>query len=158
MKSTKISTLALVASFTSVVSFFAVRLLVANGNPLPVSPVNLLITLVAIALVVLALSLPIWNYKNALKKKPAPKRVDPFYAVRVLLLSKASSISGSIFLGWHIGAVTSQLISPVTAGSALIQNGAGVVASLVLISSSVAAEHICRLPDDSDSPDQAVST
>jgi hypothetical protein len=54
--------------------------------------------------------------------------------------------------------VTSQLISPVTAGSALIQNGAGVVASLVLISSSVATEHICRLPDDSDSSDQAVST
>jgi hypothetical protein len=158
MKSTKISTLLLVTISTAVVSFFAVRLLVANGNPLPVSPLNLLITLVAIALVILALSLPIWNYKNAVKKKPAAKRVDPFYAVRVLLLSKASSISGSIFLGWHIGAVTSQLISPVTAGYALIQNGAGVVASLVLIASSIATEHICRLPDDSDSSDQAVST
>jgi hypothetical protein len=158
MKSTKISTLVLVTAFSSVVSIFAVRLLVANGNPLPVSPVNLLITLVAIALVIIALSLPILNYKNALNKKPAPKRVDPFYAVRVLLLSKASSISGSIFLGWHIGAVTSQLLSPVTVGSALIQNGAGVVASLALVVSSVATEHICRLPDDPDSTDQAVGT
>jgi hypothetical protein len=158
MKSTKISTLLLVTIPTAVVSFFVVRLLVANGNPSPVSPLNLLITLVAIALVILALSLPIWNYKNAVKKKPAAKRVDPFYAVRVLLLSKASSISGSIFLGWHIGAVTSQLISPVTAGSALLQNGAGGVASLVLIASSIATEQICRLPDDSDSSDQAVST
>jgi hypothetical protein len=158
MKSTKISTLLLVTISTAVVSFFVVRLLVANGNPLPVSPLNLLITLVAIALVILTLSLPIWNYKNAVKKKPAVKRVDPFYAVRVLLLSKASSISGSIFLGWHTGAVTSQLISPVTAGSALLQNGAGALASLVLIASSITTERICRLPDDSDSSDQAVST
>jgi membrane protease YdiL (CAAX protease family) len=158
MKSTKLSTLLLVTASTSVGSFFIVRLLVSNGNPLPVSPINLLITLVAIGLVILALGFPIWNYKNSVKKSSATKRVDPFYAVRVLLLAKASSIAGSIFLGWHIGAVITQWISLVTVAGALVQNIAGLIASFTLVVASVITENICRLPDDSDSTDQVVST
>ena len=42
--------------------------------------------------------------------------------------------------------------------AALLQNAAGAFASLVLIASSITTEHICRLPDDPDSGDQAVST
>lgn len=161
MKPTKVSTLVVIVFGISIASFLAVRLLVANGMAVPSSPTNLLVTLTAIAVILLALSIPIWRYKSALKEstsKTRPKRVDPFYAVRVLLLSKASSITGSVFIGWHVGALIAQLSLPVSFTSALMQNSFGLLASLVLKAAALIAEQICRLPDEpnSDQLDQMV--
>ena len=146
----------------AVVSFLAVRLLVANGLAVPASPTNLLVTLAAIAVILLGLSLPIWRYKSSLSqytKGPRPKRVDPFYAVRVLLLSKASVITGSAFVGWHLGVMIAQLSLPVSFTAALVQNSFGLVASLVLTVAAIVSEQICRLPDEpkDNQTDQMVS-
>ena len=146
----------------AVVSFLAVRLLVANGLAVPASPTNLLVTLAAIAVILLALTVPIWRYKSSLNqytKGPRPKRVDPFYAVRVLLLSKASAITGSAFVGWHLGAMIAQLSLPVSFTAALVQNSFGLVASLVLTVAAIVSEQICRLPDEpkDNQTDQMVS-
>jgi heme/copper-type cytochrome/quinol oxidase subunit 2 len=84
MKPTKLSLVLVVVFGVTVLSFLAVRLLVANGMAVPASPTNLLVTLAAIALILLGLSVPIWRYKASLSqytKGPRPKRVDPFYAV-----------------------------------------------------------------------------
>jgi hypothetical protein len=161
MKPTKILNLVLVVFITVVASFVAVRFLVGNGQAIPLSPMNLLITLVAIAILLLLLTLPIWQYKSGLKQaiSKRPKRVDPFYAVRVVLLAKASSISGAVFVGWHLGIVLLQLFSPVRASAVLIQNGFGLAASLILVIAAFIAEQICRLPNDPE-PDnkQAVQS
>ena len=162
MKPTKASQVLLIIFGVTVLSFLAVRLLVANGMPIPASPTNLLVTLGAIAVILLGLSVPIWRYKAALtkySKGPRPKRVDPFYAVRVLLLAKASAITGSGFVGWHLGAMIAQLSLPVSFTAALLQNSFGLVASLVLTVAAIVAEQICRLPDEpkNDQTDQLVS-
>ena len=146
----------------TVVSFLAVRLLVANGMAVPASPTNLLVTLAAIAVILLALTIPIWRYKASLTqytKGPRPKRVDPFYAVRVLLLAKASAITGSGFVGWHLGAMIGQLSLPVSFTAALLQNSFGLVASVVLTVAAIVSEQICRLPDEpkDNQTDQMVS-
>ena len=162
MKPTKTSSVIAVIFGLSVVSFLTVRLMVSNGMAIPTSPTNLLLALAFIAVVLLALSIPIWRYKVALtqyKTGTRPKRVDPFYAVRVVLLAKASAVTGSGFVGWHIGALVAQLSLPVSFTAALLQNSFGLVASLVLMAAAIISEQICRLPEDpgNDKTDQMVS-
>jgi hypothetical protein len=162
MKPTKMSVVLVIVFGVTVVSFLAVRLLVANGMAVPASPTNLLVTLAAIAVILLALTIPIWRYKASLTqytKGPRPKRVDPFYAVRVVLLAKASAITGSGFVGWHLGAMIAQLSLPVSFTAALLQNSFGLVASVVLTIAAIVAEQICRLPDEpkDNQTDQMVS-
>jgi hypothetical protein len=162
MKPTKTSSVIAVIFGLSVLSFLTVRLMVSNGMAIPTSPTNLLIALAFIAVVLLALSIPIWRYKAALteyKTGTRPKRVDPFYAVRVVLLAKASALTGAGFVGWHIGALVAQLSLPVSFTAALLQNSFGLVASLVLTVAATISEQICRLPEDpgNDKTDQMVS-
>ena len=162
MKPTKASHVFVVVLAISVTSFLAVRLMVSNGMAIPASPTNLLVTLAAIAVILLGLSVPIWRYKASLtqySKGPRPKRVDPFYAVRVLLLAKASALTGSGFIGWHLGAMIAQLSLPVSFTAALLQNSLGLVASMVLTVAAIVSEQICRLPDEpkNDQTDQMVS-
>ena len=162
MKPTKASVVLVIVFGVTVLSFVAVRLLVANGMAVPASPTNLLVTLAAIALILLGLTIPIWRYKASLTqytKGPRPKRVDPFYAVRVVLLAKASAITGSGFVGWHLGAMIAQLSLPVSFTAALLQNSFGLVASVVLTVAAIVAEQICRLPDEpkDNQTDQMVS-
>jgi hypothetical protein len=121
----------------------------------------LLITLAAISTVLLALSIPIWRYRSALKQKPSqrPKRVDPFYAVRVLLLAKASSLAGVLFASWHLGLVIFTLSGTVVVQNLVLQNSFGFIASAMLIAAALITEQICRLPQDTDpDPDQAVTS
>ena len=162
MKPTKASLVLVIVSGVTVLSFLAVRLMVSNGVAVPASPTNLLVTLAAIAVILLGLSVPIWRYKSSLSqytKGPRPKRVDPFYAVRVVLLAKASAITGSGFVGWHLGAMITQLSLPVSFTAALVQNSFGLVASVVLTVAAIVSEQICRLPDEpkNDQTDQMVS-
>jgi Protein of unknown function (DUF3180) len=159
MKPTKLSLLLLISLPTTIAAFFVASFMVGRGLQVPVSPINLLITLAAIAAVLLALSIPIWRYRNALKQTSSqrPKRVDPFYAVRVLLLAKASSLAGVLFASWHLGTVLFQLSGAVIVQSLVLQNAFGFIASVMMVAAALITEQICRLPQDSDpDPDQAV--
>ena len=160
MKPTKTLNLFVIATIVAIASYFLAGALVSRGMPIPISPNTLLVTLAAIATVLLLLSIPIWRYRSALKTSTTrPKRVDPFYAVRVLLLSKASSIAGAIFVGWHIGVLVYQLTGQVVVQALVFQNSLGIFASLVLVVAAVVTEQICRLPQDpTPDPDQAVAS
>ena len=159
MKPTRILNLLAVALLLLIAGYLIASTLVSRGLPVPVSPNTLLITLAAIATVLLLLSIPIWRYRSALKTATTrPKRVDPFYAVRVLLLSKASSIAGAMFIGWHSGVLIYQLTGQVVVPGLILQNGLGIFASAVLVVAALVTEQICRLPQDpTPDPDQAVA-
>lgn len=160
MKPTKLKFLFVLALTTATTGYFLAALMVSRGFQLPVSPTNLLITLGAIGVVLLALSIPIWRYRSALRENEVkrPKRVDPFYAVRVLLLAKASSLAGALFAGWHAGVVGYQVFSPVVTPVLALQNGLGFFASFALVASAYLTEQLCRLPNDpSPDPDQGVT-
>ena len=161
MKPTKLSLLLLISLPTTIAAFFVASFMVGRGLQVPVSPTNLLITLAAISLVLLGLSIPIWRYRTALKQSSTqrPKRVDPFYAVRVLLLAKASSLAGVLFASWHLGVVLFQLSGAVVVQGLVLQNAFGFIASVMLIAAALITEQICRLPQDSDpDSDQAVTS
>jgi hypothetical protein len=161
MKPTKLSMLVLISLPATIAAFFVASFMVGRGLQVPVSPANLLITLAAISAVLLALSIPIWRYRSALKQKSTqrPKRVDPFYAVRVLLLAKASSLAGVLFASWHLGVVVFQISGAVVVQNLFLQNALGFLASFLLVIAALITEQICRLPQDQDpDTDQAVRT
>ena len=154
MKPTKASTLIFATLGFAIFGFVAARVLVNGSLPIPVSRVNILVSIPAIAVTLLFLALPVWRYRRALKRvqpaAPRPKRVDPFYAVRLLLLAKASSISATAFLGWHLGVIIAQLLSPVVAVGSVLQNAWGVIGSILLLAAGLVVEWICRTPDDGE--------
>lgn len=160
MKPTRILTLVLNTVGAAVVAFIVVRLMVGAGFAIPVSGINLLLTMPAIGIIDLALVWPILRYKKSLADyllgltKRRPKRPEPFYAVRVMLISKASAVAGAWFLGWHIGVVAVQLSTNEVTDAVWLESF-GAVGALLLVIAALVAERGCRLPDDGD--DSAVA-
>ncbi len=154
MRPTKASTLIFASIGFTFLGFVAARVLVNSSLPIPVSRVNLLVSIPSIAAILLVLAIPVWRYRRALKQvkpsSPRPKRVDPFYAVRLLLLAKASSIAATAFLGWHLGVIIAQILSPVVAFASVLQNAWGVIGSILLMVAALLVEWICRTPDEGD--------
>ena len=158
MKPTRILTLVWNTVATTILAAIIVYALIGAGLAVPVSGINLLLTMPAIAIIDLALVWPILRYKKGLAdyllgvNPKRPKRPEPFYAVRVLLISKSSAIAGAWFLGWHVGVVIVQLNTGGLTDSVWRQVF-GAVGSLLLIVAGLISERGCRLPDDGD--DQA---
>lgn len=137
---------------------------VNNGKALPISGITLAISIIVVAVILISLAIPIWRYKRNLKKaavaleqnptakvnKPMP--VDPFYAVRVLLLAKAGAVTASLLGGWHIGVLIKQYTAPVVVPGSTGTNMAAGICSLILLAVSFLVEWMCRLPSDPKDP------
>ncbi|MFM6940065.1 MAG: DUF3180 domain-containing protein, partial [Rhodoluna sp.] len=123
MKPTKVLSLMGWAVSAATAGYLLSKIVSANGGAVPVTPVNLILTLVAISVILGSFAVPMLRYRRALTEQlksasaPRAKRLNPFYAFRLLILAKATAISGAIFAGWHIGVIWLQLSSPVTPGS-----------------------------------------
>lgn len=153
MKPIKILTLVGWAVPAATLGYLVAKFTSSNGGQVPVTPVNLILTFVAIAVILAIFALPMLRYRRALAEQlkapnaPRPKRLNPFYAVRLLVLAKATSISGSLFVGWHIGVIWMQISSPVTPQSTW-QNVAGLLAAFAMVIIGVIVERLCRITDD----------
>jgi hypothetical protein len=124
---------------------------VNNGLEVPISGITLALSTALIAVVLLGLAVPIWKYKRTITKalttsKPLP--VNPFYAVRVLLLSKAAAITGAMLIGWHAGVLVKQFTAPVVVTDATTPNITALVAAVLLLIVGFVVEQICKLPSD----------
>jgi hypothetical protein len=89
-----------------------------------------------IAVILIGLAVPIWKYKKNLLKAATPNRflpINPFYAFRVLLISKAAAITGALFIGWHAGVLVKQFTAPVVVPEATTLNITALAAALLLL-------------------------
>lgn len=137
---------------------------VNHGHPLPVSHPSSLLTMPIIALVLVGLALPIFRYRKALLdlaksgtdaagaarsgvRPPArPKRLDPFYAVRVLLLAKSTSVASAVIAGFQLGLVFLQLATPVISTSIWL-NVTGVIGAVLALVVATLVERACKIPN-----------
>ena len=153
MKPTKFMTLVGWAVSATTAGYLLPKLVVNNGGAVPISPWNIIVTLPLIGIILLAMAIPMLKYRAAISarskdsKKPRPMPLNPFYAVRLVLLAKAISISGAIFSGWHIGVVWLQLTSPVIT-EATMQNVLALIGALVMTVCAIIVERVCRITDD----------
>jgi hypothetical protein len=154
MKQTQIMTLVAWAISATTAGYLLPQILINNGGSIPISPWSIVITLPLIAMALVVMAIPIYRYRRAIleiaktKSLTRPKRLNPFYAVRVLLLAKSIAISGSIFTGWHLGVVWLQVTSPVIPSSTL-QNALALIGSFLMTAIALIVERICKITEDS---------
>ncbi|KJL19767.1 DUF3180 domain-containing protein [Microbacterium azadirachtae] len=116
--------------------------LTTAGRPTFTPSIVLPIFLVLLAVAVLALAWPI----RRSTRSATSRRVDPFRAVRIAMLARASSLVGAVITGFGAGLGAYLLSRPITPpiGSII----ATAVAALVLTIAAVIAESFCLLPGD----------
>lgn len=144
MKRTTALTLIIFAMAGGAVGVLLQLGLAQAGRPGINPPLSLAVVLAAIGVIDIALAWPVRRAAKGVRKA----RVDPFYATRVVVLAKASSISGALLAGAAAGFVVFLLtrsMPPVgSIGSAIV----ALIGASVLMVCGLVAETMCRLPPD----------
>lgn len=141
-----------------VLSVSSIQLLAGNGMAFPLSPNSLLITLPLTGIVVYLASWPIYRYRKAVEEfsqGPRPARPNPFYAVRVMVLARATALAGSLFLGWHVGAGVWLLAFSVAPGALLGPTSFGILGAGVMLAGGLLGQLNCRAPKNGDGEELA---
>jgi len=133
----------LLAALTGFALAFALdSVLAMRGLAVIVPPVSLSIALVLIAAVVLVMA---WPVRRA---ATGERRVDPFYATRVVVLAKASVLSGALLAGSGAGILFYLMSRAVVPLGSTLTAGGTVVAAALLVAAGLVVEHWCSLPPD----------
>lgn len=151
MKRTGTGILVIAAVIGAVVGFVTDTLLTSTGRA-TFSPAASLPTILALlGVVIVVLAVPVYR---ATRRRGA-RRIDPFRALRIAMLAKASSLVGAAATGFGIGLLAFLLSRPVTPsigsmGSII----ATIVCGVVLVVAGLVAEQLCtiRKDDDDDTP------
>jgi hypothetical protein len=143
-------------ALAGIVTWLLESALTASGATLPVPPLTLAITLMLIGIVVVLFAIPV---RRAVRDREN-HRVDPFYATRVVVLAKASSIVGSLLFGATLSIVIYLLSrSVVAAVGSVFTSGVAVLGSVVLVICGLVAENMCSIPpDDKDKDERTPAT
>jgi len=150
MRRTSPTTLVAAVVIGLAVGFVIDQVLTGSGRPTFTPSIMLPILFVLLGVVLIVLALPI---RRATRGMAPP--VDPFRAVRVAMLAKASSIVGAFVGGVGGGLLVFLLTRPVppSVGSSGAVT-ATIAGAVVLIAAGVIAEQLCtiRKDDDDDQP------
>lgn len=133
------------AAVGAVVGFLVQLALGAAGVAKLLPELSLAATLVLIAVVVIALALPVRR-----ATRDARRRVDPFYATRVVLLAKASAVTGALLGGAAAGMLIELLSRPVSSAEGVWRLVAMLVAAVLVLVGGLVAEALCVVPPDDE--------
>ena len=131
----------------------AAQLTAGFGFAFPASPTTLPVSLIVIGLAVLIASIPIYRYRKQIesyKSGVRPARPNPFYAVRVMLIARASIFTGALFAGWHLGLVLWLVIFTAMLQSLILTEGLSLIAAVLLVVAGYFARRNCKTPQDLD--------
>ncbi|MFM2022985.1 MAG: hypothetical protein RIR89_377 [Actinomycetota bacterium] len=121
------------------------------GYSFLLSPNSMLIVLPVIAVAVYIASYPIFRYRKKAEKYetgPRPNRPNPFYAFRVLLVSRAVALTGSLFAGWHLGQLLWLISFSVAPAALVLPTALGLLGGGSMLGGGLLAEFNCRAPRD----------
>jgi polyferredoxin len=128
-----------------VVTYLAQLLMQTRGEFIFVPPISLPVTLFLAAIGVVLAAIPV---RRAVSGKKA-KRVDPFYAARVLALAKATAFVGSLLLGAGVGILIFVIARPVAPPLGMVTSSiALIVTAALLVAAGLVTEIFCSLPPD----------
>jgi hypothetical protein len=122
-------------------------ILASTGAAAASAPFTLALSLAVIGVLVVVFAVPV---RRAVRDREKHK-VDPFYASRVVVLAKASSIAGSLLLG-ATSAIVGYLLTRavIAAVGSIFTSSAAVVGSIILLVCGLVAENMCILPPDDE--------
>jgi len=150
VKPTKASPLVVLALIGLAAGWFAEMMLVGSGRPSLVPPITLGVALALIGVLVVLGALPVFRVVRGV----TGARVDPFYATRIVLLAKASSLAGAIIIGFAVAVLAFLLSRSVVASAGSVAMAiVTLVGAAVLLAGGLVAEKMCTLPpSDDDAP------
>jgi MFS family permease len=137
---------------TFAAGFVVPGILVGQGQPQPDSPISMSLTLLVVALIGFAATVPIASYQRKLARfhagelKQRPGRPNPIYATRALLLAQAVALAGAGFTGWHLGYLIWLLSDAILQGG--LEAWLGLAASVIALVLGWLGERNCRAPHD----------
>jgi hypothetical protein len=123
--------------------YAAELILVRLGSPIITPPVTL-----AVALALLGVIIPIlaWPIRQATRGDKTTLVVDPFYATRVLLISKAGSLTAASLSGGALGVLVFLLGRMVIVWPQVVVSSLAIVGGLVMLAGALIAERWCVVP------------
>ncbi len=152
MTRTKPAMLLLLAVLGGGVTWFIETALAASGRAVIIPPITLGVALLLIGVIIVVMALPV----RRVTRRVANARVDPFYATRVLVLAKASSLGGALLGGGGLGIVGYLLSrSVVAAPGAMTMSITSAVGAILLLVAGLVAEQMCSIPPEDGSRDDA---
>ena len=129
------------------IAWFLETALAVSGNAIVIPPFTLAVALLLIAVIIIVMALPVRRVSRGV----ANARIDPFYATRVVLIAKASSLSGALLTGAGFGILAYLLTRSVIPGiGSLSTAGASTVGAILLLAAGLIAEHWCFIPPSDD--------
>ena len=137
-----------------VLGLIAAQLSAGFGYAFPTSPTSLPISLLVLAIANYLFSFPIYRNRKQLgryKEGIRPERPNPFYAVRVLILARASVLAGALFAGWHVGVIIWLVSFSVAPENLMLTSSFGLVAAVALTIGGLVSQWNCKTPPSSDS-------
>ncbi len=146
MRRTRAGVLAIIAVVGTGAGFLLDQVLTASSRPTFTPSPLLAVLLVMLAASVVAFAVPV--RRGVAGTRPA---VDPFRALRILVLAKASSVLGAGVAGVALGLLLFLVSRPVapSVGSwgAVV---AVLIAGVILTAAALVAEHFCIIRKDDD--------
>jgi len=124
--------------------------MLTTGRPLVIPPITLGAALALIGVIVLVSAIPVYRSVHRASKSP----VDPFYATRVVVLAKASSLTGALLGGGGLAIVSFLLSRSVVPALGSVSMAIFAAAgAIILLVGGLIAERMCTLPPDDDEAD-----
>ena len=147
MRRTSAGVLVLAAVLGAGVGFLLDQVLTGAGRPTFSPTIALSLLLIAMGVIVVGLAVPI----RRATRGPVAAPVDPFRALRIAMLAKASSILGAALAGVGVGLLLFLLTRPVepSLGSWGTVVALAVSAALLMVAGLV-AEQLCTIRKDDD--------
>jgi len=150
VKRTRPVVLVLLAVVGGGVGWLLQLILAAAGVAAATPPFTFGLSLAVIGVLVVVFAVPVRRAARDRDNHP----VDPFYATRVVVLAKASSIASSLLFGASVAIAGYLLSRPVVAAvGSIFTSGAAVVGSVVLLVCGLVAESMCSIPPDDEDKD-----
>lgn len=155
MKRTSPTSLFVLFVIGAVAGWLVELMLVGSGRPSLPLPFTLGTALGLIGVLVVLLALPVWR----VVRRVHGAKVDPFYATRIVLLAKASSLAGSLLTGAAAAVLVFLLTRSVVAAAGAVPMAiTTLVGAALLLIGGLVAEKMCTLPpEDENRPDSATA-
>ncbi len=112
---------------------------------------------VTIAVVALLEGVTAFSTKARIDRKPGTSPVDPLAVARLVVIAKASSLTGAILVGAYGGSLIwllGERTRTAAAASDVAPVAAGLAAALLLVGAALWLEFACRVPKRPDDEDE----
>ena len=147
MKRTGATILIVAALAGVVVGFLVDTVLTSAGRPTFVPAASLPTVLVLLGAIVVAVAVPVYRATRG----RSDRRIDPFRALRIAMLAKASSLVGAAATGFALGLLAFVGTRPFTPSlGSLGPIIATAVCGAVLVAAGLVAEQLCTLRTDDE--------